>query len=62
MLREVGLRPQDLDAVLLAGGSTHLPMVRRGVEAYFGRPGRHDFESTEVVALGAGQGAPSTGS
>ena len=56
VLREVGLRPRDLDAVLLAGGSTHLQMVRRGVEAYFGRPGRSDIEATEVVALGARAG------
>lgn len=53
VLREVGLLPQDLDAILLAGGSTHLPMVRSGVEAYFSQPGRHDLDATEVVALGA---------
>ncbi len=53
VLREIGLQPDQLDAILLAGGSTHLPMVKRGVEAYFGKPGRDDLEPTEVVALGA---------
>jgi molecular chaperone DnaK len=53
VLRELGLRPADIDAVLMAGGSTHLPAVQRGVEAYFGRPGRNDVDPIEVVALGA---------
>ena len=56
VLREVGVAPDDLDAVLLAGGSTHLPMVKAGVEAYFGRAGRDDLEATEVVARGASPG------
>jgi len=56
VLREVGMVPNELDAILLAGGSTHLPMIQRGVEHYFGRPGRIDIEPTEVVALGASPG------
>jgi molecular chaperone DnaK len=53
VLRELGLQPADIDAVLMAGGSTHLPAVKHGVEAYFGRPGRSDVDPIEVVALGA---------
>jgi molecular chaperone DnaK len=52
-LHEAGLRSSELDAVFLAGGSTHLPMIREGVEAYFGVPGRRDIEAVEVVARGA---------
>ena len=57
VLGELGLEPRDLDSIVMAGGSTHLPMVRRGVEAYFGKPGRDDLEPTEVVALGASRPA-----
>jgi molecular chaperone DnaK len=53
VLANAGIRFSDLDAVLLAGGSTLLPMIQKGVEAYFGKPGRLDFEPTQVVALGA---------
>ena len=55
VLSAAGLRPGDLDAVFLAGGSTHLAKVRAGVEAYFGKPGRFELEPTTVVAVGASQ-------
>ena len=55
VLAEAGLRPKDLNAVFLAGGSTHLAKVREGVEIYFGKAGRFELEPTEVVALGASQ-------
>jgi molecular chaperone DnaK len=55
VLAEAGLRPRDLDAIFLAGGSTHLAKVREGVEIYFGKAGRFELEPTEVVALGASQ-------
>jgi molecular chaperone DnaK len=52
-LHRAGVRAGELSAVLLAGGSTHLPVVQRGVEAYFSRPGHAEIEPTEVVARGA---------
>ena len=55
VLAEAGMRPRDLDAIFLAGGSTHLGRVRSGVESYFGQRGRFELEPTEVVALGASQ-------
>ena len=48
-----GLRPGQVSAVLLAGGTTHLPVIRQSVEAYFGRTALVDREPTEVVAIGA---------
>lgn len=57
VLRAAGLRPPDIDAVFLAGGSTHLPVIQQGVEAYFGHAGRLDFDPIEVVAMGAGLAA-----
>jgi molecular chaperone DnaK len=53
VLAKVGLKAAEIGSVFLAGGSTLLPMVRSGVEAYFGRPARCDFDPMEVVSIGA---------
>jgi molecular chaperone DnaK (HSP70) len=53
VLRDADVRPQDLEAIYLAGGSTHLGKVREGVEIYFGQAGRYELEPTEVIAIGA---------
>ncbi|MBN1606331.1 MAG: Hsp70 family protein [Polyangiaceae bacterium] len=42
-----------LDHVLLVGGSTRMPLVRRRVETYFGRSPESQFNPDEVVAIGA---------
>ena len=52
-LRHAGMKPGDVDAVLLAGGSTLLAVVQDGVAAYFGRSGLLRIDPTEVVAIGA---------
>ena len=39
-LGSLGLRPKVLDAIFLAGRSTHLAKLREGVETYFGQCGR----------------------
>ena len=52
-LAGAGMGPRDVHAVLLAGGTTNLPMVQKNVEAYFGREGLREFEPTAVVAQGA---------
>jgi molecular chaperone DnaK len=57
-LDQAGLRAGDLRAVVLAGGTTHLPMIQQAVEAYFGRTGLIEFEPTEVVAIGAAIAGP----
>jgi molecular chaperone DnaK len=54
VLRGAGLAPPDIDAVFLAGGTTLLPVIQEGVQAYFGHAGFIEFDPTEVVALGAG--------
>jgi molecular chaperone DnaK len=54
VLRAADLKPTDIDAVFLAGGTTMLPVIQRGVETYFGRGGFVEFDPTEVVAIGAG--------
>ncbi len=53
VLRQAGLKPADIDTVFLAGGSTLLPVVREGVESYFGKSVAVGMDPTEVVATGA---------
>src|SRR5690606_16886754 len=52
-LADAGLLPGDIDEVVLVGGSTRVPLVRRRVEEAFGRVPHSDLNPAEVVALGA---------
>jgi molecular chaperone DnaK len=53
VLKEAGLGKGDLDAVLLVGGMTRVPLVRRLVTATFGRAPAEGVHPDEAVALGA---------
>jgi molecular chaperone HscC len=52
-LRDAGLRSTELDNIVLAGGATRMPLVRRLVTSMFGRFPAIDINPDEVVALGA---------
>ncbi len=52
-LQDSGLAAADLDAVLLVGGSTRVPLVYDAVSAFFGQPANNSLNPDEVVALGA---------
>jgi molecular chaperone HscA len=52
-LRDAGLKPGELDGVVLVGGSTRVPAVRRYVAEVFGREPLSDIDPDQVVALGA---------
>ncbi len=52
-LEDAGLQPSDIDEVVLVGGSTRVPLVRRYVGELFGRTPHTDLNPDEVVALGA---------
>jgi molecular chaperone DnaK len=52
-LKDAGLKPEQIDEVVLVGGSTRIPKVRRLVESLFGREPHTDLNPDEVVALGA---------
>ena len=52
-LRDANLRSAELDKIVLAGGATRMPLVRRLVTLMFGRFPAVDFNPDEVVALGA---------
>ena len=53
-LRDAAMWPEEIDAVVLVGGSTRIPLVRERVRALFGREPLCDMNPEEVVALGAG--------
>jgi molecular chaperone DnaK (HSP70) len=52
-LADAGIAPAQVDEVVLVGGSTRIPLVRRQVEALFGRKPHVELNPDEVVALGA---------
>jgi molecular chaperone HscA len=52
-LADAGLRPSDIDEVVLVGGSTRVPAVRAFVAALFGRRPHTELNPDEVVAVGA---------
>ncbi len=52
-LKDAGLKPEQLDEVVLVGGSTRIPKVRALVEQLFQRNPHTDLNPDEVVALGA---------
>ena len=53
VLVDAGLKPEAIDEVILVGGSTRVPLVRRRVEDLFGKTPHSHLNPDEVVALGA---------
>jgi molecular chaperone HscA len=52
-LTDAGVRPQELDGVVLVGGSTRVPLVRRLVASTFRQEPLADIDPDKVVAYGA---------
>lgn len=52
-LQDAGLTPEDLDAVVLVGGATRMPLVRTFVRELFEREPNTSQHPDETVALGA---------
>jgi Fe-S protein assembly chaperone HscA len=52
-LADAGLEPSQIDEVVMVGGSTRIPLVRRKVEELFVRRPHSELNPDEVVALGA---------
>jgi Fe-S protein assembly chaperone HscA len=52
-LQDAGLKPGDIDEVVMVGGSTRVPLVRERVQELFGRVPHTELNPDEVVALGA---------
>jgi molecular chaperone DnaK len=52
-LADAGLKPTDIDEVVLVGGSTRIPKVQQMVREYFGKEPHKGVNPDEVVAVGA---------
>ncbi|MBC7173581.1 MAG: Hsp70 family protein, partial [Polyangiaceae bacterium] len=52
-LSDAGLRPSDIDEVILVGGQTRMPLVQRKVTEFFGRAPHKGVNPDEVVGVGA---------
>ncbi len=52
-LKDAGVTASELDGVILVGGATRVPAVRRFVAELFGREPLSDIDPDQVVALGA---------
>src|ERR1700682_5896293 len=52
-IKDAGLKPEQIDEVVLVGGSTRIPKVRARVKDLFLRAPHTDLNPDEVVALGA---------
>ncbi|MEY3051303.1 MAG: hypothetical protein RLY31_1088 [Bacteroidota bacterium] len=61
-LRDAGLSANDIDEVILVGGSTRIPRIQQVVEEFFGKKPNKGVNPDEVVAVGAAiQGGVLTG-
>ena len=52
-LKDAGLKIKDIEAVVMVGGSTRVPLVKQTVSVFFGRAVNDSVNPDEVVALGA---------
>ncbi len=52
-LKDAGLGTNDIDEVILVGGSTRIPAIQAAVESFFGKKPNRSVNPDEVVALGA---------
>jgi molecular chaperone DnaK len=52
-LKDAGLSKNDIDEIILVGGSTRMPKIQEAVEAFFGKKPNKSVNPDEVVALGA---------
>jgi molecular chaperone HscA len=53
VLADAGLKPDEIQGVVLVGGSTRVPLARASVAEMIGKPPLTDIDPDEVVALGA---------
>ena len=52
-LRDAKIKADDIQGVVMVGGSTRMPQVQEAVAAFFGKPPLNNLNPDEVVALGA---------
>jgi Fe-S protein assembly chaperone HscA len=52
-LKDAGITTKQVDEIVMVGGSTRIPYVRKRVAEFFGKPPHTELNPDEVVALGA---------
>lgn len=52
-LKDAVLKSKDIDVIVMVGGSTRVPFVKKSVSEFFGKPVNDSVNPDEVVALGA---------
>jgi len=52
-LKDAGLKPNEIDEVILVGGMTRMPKIQETVKTFFGRDPNRGVNPDEVVAIGA---------
>src|SRR4029079_18917966 len=52
-LSDAGLKPADIDEIVLVGGSTRVPKIQQLVKSFFGKDPHKGVNPDEVVAVGA---------
>ncbi len=52
-LKDAGLKPNEIDEVILVGGMTRMPKIQETVKTFFGRDPHRGVNPDEVVAIGA---------
>ncbi len=52
-LKDAGLKPSEIDEVILVGGMTRMPKIQETVKNFFGREPHRGVNPDEVVAIGA---------
>jgi molecular chaperone HscA len=52
-LKDAEVNAEDLDEIIMVGGSTRVPFVQSSIQAFFNKPLHNELNPDEVVALGA---------
>jgi molecular chaperone DnaK len=52
-LKDAKLKPEEIDHVVLVGGTTRIPLVKKKVAEIFGKTPKRDVDPMECVAIGA---------
>jgi len=52
-LKDAKLKPSDIDHIVLVGGTTRIPLVKKKVKEIFGKKPKRDVDPMECVAIGA---------
>ncbi|MGQ9673344.1 MAG: molecular chaperone DnaK [Candidatus Aminicenantales bacterium] len=52
-LADSRMKPEDIEEVILVGGQTRMPLVRKTIADYFKKTPREDINPDEIVAMGA---------